>query len=111
MDTKGGRKGRMNWETGTDIYTLLIPCIKQVTNENPLWNTGSSTQCPVVTQMGRKPGNEGICVWHTADSLCCTVEDSTAVRGNYTPIKFLLKSEKKLNEIKRQRMTGVGTLQ
>ena len=45
---------------------------------------------------------------HMADSLCCTVEDSTAMRGNYTPIKFLLKSEKKL-KIKSQRMTGVGT--
>ena len=48
MDTKGGRKGRMNWETGIDIYTLLIPCIKQVTNENLLCNTENCTQCSVV---------------------------------------------------------------
>ena len=26
MDTKGGRGGGMNWETGIDIYTLI--CIK-----------------------------------------------------------------------------------
>lgn len=26
----------MNWEVGFDIYTLLILCIKQVTNENLL---------------------------------------------------------------------------
>ena len=26
MDTKGGRRGRMNWEIGIDIYTLL--CIE-----------------------------------------------------------------------------------
>ena len=26
MDTRGGRRGGMNWEIGIDIYTLL--CIK-----------------------------------------------------------------------------------
>ena len=26
MDTKGGRRGGMNWEIGIDMYTLL--CIK-----------------------------------------------------------------------------------
>ena len=28
MDTKGERWGGMNWESGIDIYTLLILCIK-----------------------------------------------------------------------------------
>ena len=37
----------MNWETGTDIYTLL--CIRQVTNENALDSTGNAIQCSVVT--------------------------------------------------------------
>ena len=37
----------MNWEIGTDIYTLL--CIKQITNENLLYSTGNSTPCSVVT--------------------------------------------------------------
>ena len=39
-------RGEMNWEIGTDIYTL---CIKQISNENPLYSTGNSTQCSVVT--------------------------------------------------------------
>ena len=30
---RGKREGERNWETGTDTYTLLILCIKQVTNE------------------------------------------------------------------------------
>ena len=48
MDTKGQRRGGMNWETGIDIYRPL--CIKWITNENPpyqhgelnseLWRTG-----------------------------------------------------------------------
>ncbi len=28
VNVKQGRRGRMNWETGTDINTLLILCIK-----------------------------------------------------------------------------------
>ena len=27
--------GGMNWETRIDIYTLLILCKNQITNENP----------------------------------------------------------------------------
>ena len=34
MDTKGESGDGINWETGIDIYTLLILCIKQITNEN-----------------------------------------------------------------------------
>ena len=58
MVTKGGRGCGMNWDTGTDIYTPL--CIQQITNENLLYNTGSSTQYSVVTLMGRKSKKEGI---------------------------------------------------
>ena len=47
MNTKGGNWGGMNWEIGTDIYTLQ--CIEQKTNENLLRSTGNSTQCSVVT--------------------------------------------------------------
>ena len=36
MDTKGGRKDGMNWEIGTDTYTLLILHIKWIANENLL---------------------------------------------------------------------------
>ena len=44
MDTKGEGGGGMNWEIGIDIYTLLTLCIKQITNENLLYNAGNSTQ-------------------------------------------------------------------
>ena len=30
----------MDWETGIDIYTLLILCINLITNENLLYNSG-----------------------------------------------------------------------
>ena len=40
------------------LYTRL--CIKWITNENQLYSTGSSTQCSVVTSMGRKYQKEGI---------------------------------------------------
>ena len=54
MNTKG-ETGRgtigMNWETGIDIYTLVILvilCIKQMSNENILCSSENSTQCSVV---------------------------------------------------------------
>ena len=34
MDAKGESGGGMNWEIGINIYTLLILCIKQITEEN-----------------------------------------------------------------------------
>ena len=34
--------------------------IKQITNENLLCSTGNSTQCSVVTIMGKKSKTEGI---------------------------------------------------
>ena len=49
MDTKQGVG------TGTDIYTLLILCKNQVTNENPLYSAGNSgelhstAQCSMLT--------------------------------------------------------------
>ena len=30
----------LDWETGIDIYTLLILCINLITNENLLYNSG-----------------------------------------------------------------------
>ena len=47
MVTKRRKRGGMNQESGTDIYTLL--CIKQITNENLVYGTGNSTRCSVVT--------------------------------------------------------------
>ena len=43
--------GEVNWEIGMDIYTLLY--IKQVTNKDLLQSTGNSTQCSVITYMGK----------------------------------------------------------
>ena len=46
MDSKGeGGGGEMNWHIGTGVHALTILCIKQITNENLLHNTGNSTQC------------------------------------------------------------------
>ena len=44
---KGG--GGVKWGTGIDTYTVLILCIKEITNENLLYSTGNSTQCSAVT--------------------------------------------------------------
>ena len=48
MDTKVERGVGTNWETGVDIYTLLILCVKQITSENLLYGTGDFIQCSVV---------------------------------------------------------------
>ena len=65
----------MDWEIGTDIYTLL--CIRQITNENLLYNTGRSTQYSVMAYMGRKSPKRGdICVC-IADSFCLIIETNT----------------------------------
>ena len=40
-------RGWNDWEFGTDINILLS--IKQITSENPLYTTGNSTRCSVVT--------------------------------------------------------------
>ena len=52
IDTKKG-KG-----IGIAIYTLLILCIKQITNEDLLYSTGNSTQYSVMTYMGKKSKKE-----------------------------------------------------
>ena len=71
----------MNWETGVDIYTLLILCIKSTESKDLLYSTGNSTQCSVVKLMGRKSKTQGymrICIYMIG-SLCCTAEIDTAV--------------------------------
>ena len=42
MDTKGGKRVEKNLEVDIDIYTLLLLCIKQITDENLLYSTGNS---------------------------------------------------------------------
>ena len=39
VDSRGDSV-RMNWEAGTDIYILLIPCIKQMVDENVQYSMG-----------------------------------------------------------------------
>ena len=54
----------MTWETGVDIYTLLILCIKSTASEDLLYSTGHSTQCSVVKLLGRKSKKRGyMCVY------------------------------------------------
>ena len=49
MDTKGWVGGGRKWETGIDIYTLLLLCVKWITNENLPYSAGNSTQRSVAT--------------------------------------------------------------
>ena len=44
-----GDKRNINWEIGTNIFTLL--CVKQITNERLLYSTGNSTQYSGMTHM------------------------------------------------------------
>ena len=56
----GGSGGGINWEIGTDIYTLLY--IKQISNKDLLYSTGNSTQYSVMTYMGKESKKEWIYV-------------------------------------------------
>ena len=53
--------GGINWEIGTDIYTLLY--IRQVVNKDLLYSTGNSTQYSIITYMGKEPDKEWIYVY------------------------------------------------
>ena len=53
-----GKSRGIDWEIGTDIYTLLY--IKQITNKHLLYSTGNSTQYSVMTYMGKESKNEWI---------------------------------------------------
>ena len=45
----GGGKRATNWDFRID-YTL--PCVKQIASGKPLYSTGSSAQCSVMTKRG-----------------------------------------------------------
>ena len=57
MVTKGKVGGRINWEIGIDIYTLLH--MKQVTDKNLLYITRNFTQYSEVTYMGIESKKSG----------------------------------------------------
>ena len=44
-----GKKSGMNWETGTDTYTILMLWMKRITNQNWLYSTENFAQCSEVT--------------------------------------------------------------
>ena len=78
IDTKGVRGGRVDWEIGIDIYTLLICSIKDITNENWPYSTRNSLGCSG-NLSGKKTQKRGdICI-HKADSLCYTAETNTTL--------------------------------
>ena len=52
MISREERGGKMHWETGVDIYTLLYR--KQFTEEDLLYSTGTSTQDSVMIYMGKE---------------------------------------------------------
>ena len=65
-------EGEINWEIGIDIHKLLY--IKHVTNKNLLCSTENSTQCSVMTYMGKESKKEmDICI----TDLHCTPETNT----------------------------------
>lgn len=68
VDAKGGKMGgEMSRRLGLGVRTLLILRIKQITNENLLHRSGSSTQCSAVTKWEENP-SKGIhvCIsWFT----------------------------------------------
>ena len=51
----------MDWDIGTDMSVLLIPCPAE-TAEILLYSAGRCTLGSVLTSMGRKSKREGICV-------------------------------------------------
>ena len=53
--------GKMNWETGIDIYTLLY--IRKITNKDLLYSTGNTNQYTVMGYMGKESKKEQIYVY------------------------------------------------
>ena len=83
-DIKRGRRGRMNWEIGTNIYTLL--CIKQVTSANLMYIQGTLLGSQWWPKWEGNQERRDTCI-HTADSLYYIVEINTTLWNNYTLIK------------------------
>lgn len=48
--------GGINWNIGTDKYTLY----KHITNKNLLYSAGNSTQYSVITYIGKESKKSGI---------------------------------------------------
>ena len=100
MDTKEERGSGINQETGIDTHALLILYIEQVTNENLLYSSGTSTQCSMVTWTGGKENTAfffffkeiqkgGIICTRVADSLGYRAETERTLQSNDIPQKTL----------------------
>lgn len=63
-----------------DTLVATLWCIKEVTDENRLWCSGSSAQRPVVAWTGRKPEAEGLYVYGQLSHS--PGETNTASRSN-----------------------------
>ena len=74
---QGGKGvGGRNWEIEIDIYTLLILCIKQITNEPTVQHRELySVLCGDLNGKEIQKGGD-ICI-RIADSLCRTAETNT----------------------------------
>ena len=44
-----GKESGMNWEAGTDTYTILMLWMKRITHQNQLYSTENFTQGSEVT--------------------------------------------------------------
>ena len=62
----------INWETVTDIHTLLY--IKQITNKELLYSTENSTQYSTMAYMGKESKKRVVIGKCITDSLCYTPE-------------------------------------
>ena len=69
----------MNWETGIDMYALLMICIRWMTNENLLYSSGNSTQRSVGNANGKEIQKIGDVCMRVADSLCYIVGTNTTL--------------------------------
>ena len=93
---KGG--GGMNWKIRIDLYTLLILCVNQITNENLLYTSAYSVLCgnlngKEIQKRGDTHTHTHTHTYrHTDDSVCSTVEIQHC-KPTITPIKLILKKQ------------------
>ena len=69
----------MNWETGIDIYTLLIQSMKKITHENITEQHRELYSMLCGDLNGKKYEREGAFVYVQLISLCCTAETNTTL--------------------------------
>ena len=85
-DYHWGKEGRINWEIGIDIYTLLY--IKQYIYTHYLYmcSIGNSPQYSVMAYIEKNLKKQWICCVCVTDSICCTPEINKTLKINYALI-------------------------